>query len=197
MHTIKRWMSKLWSLLSTLGTFWTLFQWVGWGPAVAAFIGMLVTTIGATFEGLPYTVTAVLALSAFALIILIAVVPKIVRAIASSAPADRPAYEAWDDVKELMLFQAACLWVEREPANPMPMGEAYARFSMLKEAARNRELPVVQDVGSALGSAFKAARGEKVHANATTFVSREALKAYAEKRGLRPRFLFPNDSARP
>ena len=91
-----------------------------------------------------------------------------------------------------MLFQAACLWAEVEPVSPVPPGDPYARFTILKEAVRNGKLVPVQVFGAAVESLIRASRREKMHAYARTFVTRDALQQFANGRGLKPRFLFPD-----
>lgn len=99
-----------------------------------------------------------------------------------------PAYEAWDEVEELELFQAACLWAEIEPALPVSSGEPYARLRMLKEAIRKRELYPFGNLREALNL-----RAGRYTPNVHTVVTRKSLRDFAEKRGHRPLFLFPEE----
>ncbi len=192
MQIIKLWARRAWALLSMAGTLWNLAQWVGWAPMVTGIVFMVLATVGGIFERLPYTVTAVLALAAFASVFTVVTVAKAAKHIAGGAQTSPVAHKAWNEVNEFMLFQAACLWAGIEPVYPLPLGEPYARFTMLKEAVRNGELVPVQTIGTALESLIRYSRREKMHANALTFVTRTALRQFADRRRLKPRSLFPD-----
>jgi hypothetical protein len=88
-----------------------------------------------------------------------------------------PDYEAWDEVLELTIHQIASLWAERDPLLPHD-SRAYAYFRALKENAQYDALPVISK------------NNGNIDGNAT--ISRGDLIAFFEKRGERPKFLFPD-----
>ena len=101
---------------------------------------------------------------------------------------EEPNYEAWDQVRELTLIRAACLWAEQEPVNhPIQMmPEAQPRYTMLIEACRGGEL-----------KAFVRYNTGEVHPvndpDFGHFLRRDDLKKFAESRGEKPKFLFPEE----
>ena len=104
---------------------------------------------------------------------------------------NKPDYNAWDQINEFYLWQAACLWAELAPGqrNPPNTETYYVRFTMLKDAARNQELGVNLDFNQAI----KLGQRDTTVINKHTLVSRAELKTFAEKRKLKPPFLFPEE----
>ena len=84
-----------------------------------------------------------------------------------SKPANRELLEVWSQVDQYHLFQAGCLWADKEPGLPVNTGAEYGRLTMLKASVRMGDLAVVM--------------GEKETPNVWTIVGREELRAYAER----------------
>jgi hypothetical protein len=99
-----------------------------------------------------------------------------------------PDYKAWDLVPRLALFQAACLWAEKPVALPVNSEPEYAYLRMLKAAIQDRILVPYGDLK--VRADWTAGR---LNPNVNTEVTREALRAFAESKGERPLFLFPED----
>ena len=101
---------------------------------------------------------------------------------------EEPDYEAWDGSQELTLLEAAFLWAEE---NPQPgamflQGASMARWKMLTEAVRNKDLPAYLRLRS--GRARPTTDPDIGH-----IVYRKDLVEFAEKRKLRPKFLYPEE----
>lgn len=102
---------------------------------------------------------------------------------------EKPDYEAWDQINEFRLFQAACLWAECEPPRewrimPRP---AFVRQQMLQEAVKNTEIKYFKQRPGGVGGDME--QVEEIAA--ADLISRGLLTKYAEKTNQRPKFLFP------
>ena len=92
-------------------------------------------------------------------------------------------FERWDRVLMPALWQAACLWDDLEPYIPVAPGTpSYSTLQMLKSAIMSGEIEVAGEFG---------------HGDAWTRLTRETLRQYAEKVGVRPLSLFPEDRGKP
>jgi len=102
----------------------------------------------------------------------------------SPVAAPGPDYAAWDGVRRLQLFQAACLWNEETPPDRYEglSGSALARLLMLQEAIEEGDL-IIDGVWLISSSARR---------DAERPVTRPDLKRFAEKKGVRPKFLYPD-----
>ena len=104
-----------------------------------------------------------------------------------------PNYEAWNQVNEFTLLQAAFLWAEAEPVHEslesLEKVNGKAWLTMLEDAAA-----VQKDlhVNLSLDKAIKLHQREENVINMHTRVSRDELRKFAVKRDLHPRFLFPD-----
>lgn len=101
---------------------------------------------------------------------------------------DEPDYEAWDQVRELALIRAACFWAEQEPVDhPMMLPpEANPRYTMLREACRAGEFKAfVRYTGGAVRFVSNPDFGH--------FIRRDDLEKFAEARGEKPKFFFPEE----
>jgi hypothetical protein len=115
------------------------------------------------------------------------------------AAARWPDFRVWDEHEEFELYQAACLWFDREPILPMP-DNARSLFAEWQAAIEGGNMnarftydPLSDAVTMAMlkhpmpGQGTDFAPLVTVH----TRVSRRVLKAWADDRGQQPRFLFP------
>ena len=104
----------------------------------------------------------------------------------TNAEGQIPDYAAWALVDAYTVEQAACLWVGAEPAaNPFTRARGErdriaAAEQMLSAAIQSGELPAdtSANVFASVGNHSK------------SLVTREALRAFAEKKSQRPAFLF-------
>ena len=110
-----------------------------------------------------------------------------------------PDFEASDKRKDFQLYEAACLWFDRKPILPMPRA-AKRMYRELKAGVESGGLAGIftnDALDNALYSAafrHKIAKpGEDFYPPITphTKVKRAALLRWAEKRGDKPRFLYP------
>jgi hypothetical protein len=93
-------------------------------------------------------------------------------------------YIKWDEMNSFELYVAACLWNDEPPPNPYSplQGHALARFKLLEEGIEKGELDIEnQDPISLM---------QKTHY--LTKLTRADLVAFANRRNLRPKFLFAN-----
>ena len=90
-----------------------------------------------------------------------------------------PDYEAWDNVTDLRIWQAACLWAGEQPYNSIPAHtKAYPYLQMLKvevDMLRLRVTDYDEDAGLMWA-----------------LVSRHELASLAVRLKKRPAFLFPD-----
>ena len=92
----------------------------------------------------------------------------------------------WDKVGAFALWQAAWLWIGKEPHPQIPAGSpAYPAFSMLKQAAVSRKLSTV--IPESPHGRVIAVGSHKI--DMWTFVLREELVRYAKSIGDHPDFL--------
>jgi len=97
-----------------------------------------------------------------------------------------PDFQAWDQKDQLQLYEAACLWVDREPQLPLPR-RAKAIYSALEShMLSGKSLPQYE-----LDDTIAITLGEKEFPEPHAPMSRAGLLAMAESRGERPRFLYP------
>lgn len=106
----------------------------------------------------------------------------------------------WDDIDPLAMHQIANLWVGKEPSDKKTTdGEAHTMMIRLSEAIRTRKIKLQEVYGE---NGNKTAEGFLHHFNLQqmkpnelvdrdTRISRGKLKAYAEKNGEKPKFLYP------
>lgn len=89
-----------------------------------------------------------------------------------------PDYAEWDRVSALAIWQASCLWAGIKPvAQIPPTSKAYPCLQMLK---RDLERGEFKTLGQEDGVMWR-------------LVEREELKIYAQKKGEKPPFLFPEN----
>lgn len=154
-----------------------------WGVTGVSLYGVAVLVVGWLSEIPWFWILTAAPIAAYFLVWAVIGVLKLVR-----AKPPKQASTAWNDVNEFMLFQAACLWAGVEPSYLLPTGEPYARFTMLKEAVRNRELIPFESLKNQAAIHFRQAGS----INAKTFVRRSELQEFADKQGSKPSFLFPD-----
>ena len=118
-------------------------------------------------------------------------------------PATSPNFEKWDRHGKFSLYEAACLWFDREPELPM-CREARGLFREWQSAVERGRMftPCAYDFRTdeiSLAAANGAGAGQAArHAplvNIQTIVSRAVLRDWAQQRGEQPRFLFPEQRA--
>jgi hypothetical protein len=95
-----------------------------------------------------------------------------------------PDFRKWDDRSEFKLYEAAALWFDAEPRLPM--------WWHARRKARHWRLMIASGAGpespsEMLGIQFATDTPVTPH----TRIPRETLKAWAEKEGKKPLFLFP------
>lgn len=99
-------------------------------------------------------------------------------------PKGKAFYEKWDALDSFPLYVAACLWNDEAPPSVYKglSGDASARLMMLQEAIRKHDIDILEKryAGSALAD------------RPLMTVSRQELLKLAEKKNLRPKFLYPD-----
>ena len=99
-------------------------------------------------------------------------------------------YSFWDAIEELTLYQAAQLWVDEEPSGDYQLnqkslsGKFRAIHQMLFEAVENKNL------GARDTRDLERVNGQLIGFG-DVFVKRLHLKNWAENKGYKPKFLFP------
>lgn len=109
--------------------------------------------------------------------------------VSSDAALLKPNYEAWDQIDEIDLYQAACLWAEVEPPPSYEFDlppAASACSDMLSNAISYGSLAAYQEdlSGKTLRAVYLAPYG---------CLQRSDLLTFAEKTNQRPKFLFPEE----
>jgi len=169
-----------WDILKELHI---LYQVVG--LAVAVLLPGFIA-ISSWAEKLPGPVTATLFLVGVAAILLIITT---ILSLGQMGKKDSKAdFTSWDQVSEFALFHAAWLWAEKEPKSPVQGSPQYGYFLMLTEAIRTKELNTVVDV-----STLSSVHGRRFSPATHVTINRDELRGFAEKRGMRPKFLYPED----
>ena len=109
---------------------------------------------------------------------------------ASGFSFEEPNYDAWDQSKALSIITAASLFADCDPVDHPTAMEVMTNikpwYRMLTEAIKNGEL----------NAYIRYKHGAEITTRAPEFghvVKRDELVAFAEKRGLRPKFLFPEE----
>ena len=96
--------------------------------------------------------------------------------------ASGPNYTLWRRVQQLRVAHAACLLSDIEPIGMrVPVGDAYAWHTILKEAIKNGQLGVIDLEGT--------------EPNVRTLVDQDELRRFVETLDQRPRFLYPDDGS--
>jgi Flp pilus assembly pilin Flp len=177
------------ALVATLSLFGTLFA--GIWPEIARALSTSWAFAHKTTE-VPNWLLLVLVFGAFSVVPVIAFMawqkstPQSHPDCDLPAPHGGPSFEAWLHVKELKLFQIACLWDEKQPRLPITDDPEYARLQMLKEAVKNRELQPILNLEEAISL-----QASQYKPHDQTTVLRNDLREFAASRGLYPKFLFP------
>lgn len=101
-------------------------------------------------------------------------------------------YEFWDSLEELTLDQAAYLWCEQEPKlSPRELpAKVLAVSNMLYAAAQHGEIQS-RDTSRMHTYTTEWEREKSIFVVGETYLNRNSLRAYAESKGYRPKFLFP------
>ena len=92
----------------------------------------------------------------------------------------------WNGTQVFQLGDAACLWVEVEPHNPITDVRAKAAFTRLSGAMKNGQLPYAPNAIAAFAGAVS---GESQWPKHTQDISAISLRKYADKTGSVPLFL--------
>ena len=145
--------------------------------ALTIVVGVVVGSVGEFVNDLPLAFTLTLVVGSVASVIWARVGWARLRELRF-----RPAnFEKWDRVDHPALWQVACLWDGYEPYTPVnETTPSYATLQMLKSAIIQLEL-----------TPYEFGKGD-----IWVRVQRDELRAYVEKRGDRPLFLFPEDRLR-
>jgi hypothetical protein len=165
-----------WAWLSHASTAITFIQIFGWWPWILGACTTAAAVTSGLLERVPATMLVVAGIAIFASMLSLALAIQHARE-KHATRTFGPAYEAWSHIDEFMTFQAACLWTGKEPKTPVPKGETYAVFTMIKEALRTGLIerstpdnPIDQFIR----------------------VKRSELCKLAEAKRMRPHFLFPS-----
>jgi hypothetical protein len=131
--------------------------------------------------------------------------PTRLRDLASALEAPRqrpwPDFKALDKRSDFELYEAACLWFDEEPVLPM-FDDAFELYQEWRSVIEAGEMPARfthDPLNDAISSAMAKAKipppkaGENFGALVTphTRVSRGVLRGWAEIKGEKPRFLYP------
>jgi hypothetical protein len=166
-------------------------QWITW----SRWISQIYKFISRDTVRDPFVVLSVLATLAMLLALASTAASRSLTGARSNRTSEtlqkKPDLDAWAQVNELELWQAACLWAEKEPALPINRGAEYAHFRMLKEAVSKKELIAILNLEQSL-----ALQARRFDPDAHTKATREELRKFAVRRNQRPRFLFPEDFQR-
>ncbi|MDX8404292.1 MAG: hypothetical protein R8K54_07790 [Mariprofundaceae bacterium] len=213
---IKTGFCKLWKWFLHFEAVASLLSWVGVQTStVLSILASIVIFLDAAVDGLSVTQSIVLSVGTFALIMLIVAViiwikqqfspdkeniggsladmdfdeqmdfvhSVVERQVAreSAKKPIQPKYDVWDKVDELRVLDAAELWVEEMPSGsntPTP-----------------NAVPIWQAIHNAINAGeIQASRVEGINGiSCTKYVSRTELIKFAETRGEKPKFLFPEE----
>lgn len=166
------------ALIAVVRVAWSILKEFGLNGALVGAISASIIGKLAMVEQLPTIVLAVIVMMSFTSVMIIWTFFRVYL----REYRDYPRYEEWRKVDPIAIWQAACLWVEKEPRIPIIQGsKAYPSFQMLKSEMHCGDLtpvaPLPRDDESASWSR----------------VWKRDLKSLTERKNLgRPKFLFPD-----
>jgi hypothetical protein len=99
-----------------------------------------------------------------------------------------PNFKKWDEKEELELYEAACLWFEKEPKLPM-LSLPQAKYQEWRDKIFGGGIPVITESAR---HAVEIGAGRESAITPHTKIHREVLKGIAEHDGIEPRFLYPH-----
>jgi hypothetical protein len=181
------------SLVDWAGTGWTVIGLLGLTAAITGIGG----AIWAAIIGVPTPIAIMAGYCTIVGGVYLTVLPLAYRAFSriatSPAPHDaavpqKPSAATWQHVPQFTLYQAACLLAEVTPVLGRSLeGDAEAWFVTLCAEIRSKKLPYIRSIHDHQYS-FK----DGYHPHRDTEISRAEFQRFAERHGIRPRFLFPD-----
>jgi hypothetical protein len=120
-------------------------------------------------------------------------------AAASTVPVRWPDFKVLDDRKDFELYEAACLWFDKEPILPM-FDEALGIYQQWKQCIEAGDMPThasYDPLADAINISLYKHPFPKLGSEFAPVItphlriSRGILKAWCEATGHRPRFLYP------
>jgi|GEM_PF-5431946 len=98
-----------------------------------------------------------------------------------------PDFKKWDQREKFELYEAACLWFDREPALPMPQN-AQEKYQEWKRLILGGRLSVT---GATTRNDVEISMKKETAINPHLIIYREVLEEVAKHDNVEPRFLFP------
>jgi hypothetical protein len=184
------------SLIDWGGTAFTVVGWLGWTPAIIGIFAAVGGAIWAVVRGVPVPIAIMAGYCTIAGAVVLTMVPLAYRAFSrmgvAPVPRDavtsqKPNAAVWQHLPKFSLYQAACLLADVTPVWKIPEGDAQAWYNALRAEIQSRQVAYIHssvDNQRTWAGAY--------HPDEGTQISREELQRFAERHGIRPRFLFPD-----
>jgi hypothetical protein len=190
---VKKLIASLKSVVDWVGTVWTVVALLGLTTAITGIGG----AIWAIIIGVPKPIAIMAGYCTIVGGVYLTVFPLAYRAfsrivafpVSSDATVpQKPSAATWQHVPQFTLYQAACLLAEVTPVLGRSLeGDAEAWFVTLCAEIRSKELPYIRSIHDK-NYTFK----DGYHPHRDTEISRAEFQRFAERHGIRPRFLFPD-----
>jgi hypothetical protein len=175
---------KFVSLIQSLNAVRLVAEWFGWKVFLASAAASISLTAWGWIEGngLPLMVSA--GTGVFVAILYLTLFPRIRRIFDDMEPSDAPNAAIWSLRDRYKLVEAASLLADIRPSGVIPPGDAEAWYSVLEDAIKSGELPHVITSDDA-----QQTHTDGFHAHHNTRVTKEALRAYLDKKNVTRPFL--------
>jgi hypothetical protein len=187
---VKKLIASLKSVVDWVGTVWTLVGLLGLTTAITGIGG----PIWAVIIGVPKPIAIMAGYCTIVGGVYLTVFPLAYRAFSRIATApvaqgtstpQKPNAAAWQHLPKFTLAQAACLLADVTPVRPIPEGDAQAWFATLDAEIQSKKIAYIR---SSYDKNFTFKDG--YHPHSDTEIGRAELQCFAERHGIRPRFLF-------
>jgi hypothetical protein len=168
---------------------WAILGWLGFTGFLVGIATAFAGAAWAVINGIAAPIVVMAALCVFTAAVYLAMAPMAFRVLqrAQEVPIrTRPDPEIWRHLKEMRLFEAACLLADIEPDLPTVSrpGDAYAWYRALCNAVNTKEMTGISTPfdGHHINNGV-------YHAYEETVISRDVLKRFADERQVRRAFL--------
>jgi hypothetical protein len=191
---VRKLIASLKTVVDWTGTVFVVIGWLGWTAAITGIFAAVGGAIWAVVVGVPAPIAIMASYCTLAGGVCLALSPLAYRAFSqmatSPAPHDaavpqKPSAATWQHVPKFTLGQAACLLADVTPVLRIPEGDAEAWFETLRAEIQSKQITYIRSIHDK-NYAFS----DGYHPHQHTEISRIEFQRFAERHGIRPRFLF-------
>jgi hypothetical protein len=194
--------ARLKFLVDWAGTVFLLIGWLGWTAVISGLLTTAVGVIWAIIIGVPKPIVIMAGYCTIAGTVVLAMAPLAFQAFSRMAAANvsqdataprKPNAAVWHHLPKFTLYQAACLLADITPASELNFytleGDALAWQDALSAEMQSGQISYIATRSDV--KMFEVGQGDFWRPGQDTEIDREELKRFAERHGIRPRFLFP------